>query len=1181
MKKFLLLLVLSICFLNAYAQSIGVHDGVCFVSNNFTFIGEVNGKNAYEDSGIRIEWNTTNNRWEIHNGDGFVYYYMTANSFPNPLDSETATNNGTPWTDPTGSCSATSSGINITGDGTQNTLGGCTDTQPPSITCPSVNFTTNVSVVIIEGDLARGGGDARQLDGYHEFTLLDEDNNEIYYNGMSTDYIVYTYFFEVPCDANYTLNLASGDGVNELYVIIDNETIISDTPPFDLPETYLFTVDPCNIADNSCTIEGDGLTPEVSDDCSTNPTVTYTLSGATTGNGDYSANYTLFNIGTTTLTYTATDDEGNVGTCSVDITVLDLTPPIANCPSDQNVSNDAGLCSATVSFTIPDPTDDCSTVTSTASPASGSSFAIGTTPVTVTATDAAGNTANCMFNVIVSDTEAPTANCPPDQTVSNDAGACGANVSFTIPDPTDNCPGATSSANLTSASFFAVGTTPVTVTTTDVAGNIDICSFNVIVNDTEAPTANCPLDQTVSNDAGLCGASVNFIIPDNSDNCTSPITIATPASGYLFTVGTTPVSVTTTDAAGNTSDCSFNVTVNDTEAPNMVCNDFNVNLTGSSATITTTQVNGGSTDNCGITNLMLDHNTFSCNTLGAQSITLTGTDAAGNSSSCVANITVIDNNLPIAVCINPTVNLTSDGTTTVAPDFFDGGSSVVCGGLTYAASMSDFDCNDVGNTYNVTLTVTAQNGQTANCTSTVTVADPNSYCCAPANAVCNNTTVVLNASGMGSILPSDIGGGSTAECGLMAESVSLMNFSCQDIGNPVSVTYSITDINGAMSSCVATVTVEDNIPPVPVCLTSTIELSPDGTYNLQETDVYNANASSDNCSIDNINFTATTYDCNDEDQAFTATVSVTDAGGNTASCNATITVKIGNQLPDTWQTNDIGATTIGNTYSFDPCADINSGGGNFTITGSGNNALSNATDNVAFASQTLCGDITITAKIESISPGGYGGLMIRESTDANSKQVAIFSNQSSSLRHETRYFPGANKVVQNFIKPAPYWLRLQRQGNWVFAYYSSTGFTFQYVHAVYVPMDMCVEVGLASFTYLSNTQAEAIFSNVEISGSNTAGIDTPDISTTTDYHTVNLYPNPATSNINLVFEAGRREEVTAVLRNQMGQIIEQRRLYSTDIRTEWDVSTLLTGIYFIEIRKEGQLSEILRFVKTL
>ena len=376
------------------------------------------------------------------------------------------------------------------------------------------------------------------------------------------------------------------------------------------------------------------------------------------------------------------------------------------------------------------------------------------------------------------------------------------------------------------------------------------------------------------------------------------------------------------------------------------------------------------------------------------------------------------------------------------------------------------------------------------------------------------------------------------------------------------------NLNAVSSSC-GLITLEAK------CKDISVAIQQGGQVSITAADVDDGSVNAATSTVSPSTFTCSNLGAN------TVTLTISDGNGNNDQCTATVTVQDGVGLAGGWSGSTIGTSALGDDFNFEVCNNP-SANGQFVISSSGNNTSSASTDNIAFAYQTLCGtDATITAKIESVSANGYGGLMIRESTDENSKQVAIFSNLGNSLRHEVRYMTGANKVVQNFIKPSPYWLRLQRQGNWVFAYYSATGVAFQYVHAVYIPMDMCVEVGMASFTYLPNTQADATFSNVEVLGGNGASIEAPDIATTTDYHVVNLYPNPASSSINLIFEAGRDEAITAILRNQMGQIIEQRRLYSTDIRTEWDVSTLLTGIYFIEIRKEGQLSEILRFVKTL
>ncbi|MEN9549895.1 MAG: hypothetical protein RIR12_2486, partial [Bacteroidota bacterium] len=116
----------------------------------------------------------------------------------------------------------------------------------------------------------------------------------------------------------------------------------------------------------------------------------------------------------------------------------DVTPPTVVCPANIIVNNSAGQCSAVVNFTTTG-SDNCSTPSIVATPASGSAFPVGTTTVNVTATDAAGNTANCSFTVTVNDTQAPTITCPAAVTVSCAALVPAVNIAAVV--ATDNCSG--------------------------------------------------------------------------------------------------------------------------------------------------------------------------------------------------------------------------------------------------------------------------------------------------------------------------------------------------------------------------------------------------------------------------------------------------------------------------------------------------------------------------------------------------------------------------------------------------------------------------------------------------------------------------------------------------------------------------------------------------------------------
>jgi hypothetical protein len=52
-----------------------------------------------------------------------------------------------------------------------------------------------------------------------------------------------------------------------------------------------------------------------------------------------------------------------------------------------------------------------------------------------------------------------------------------------------------------------------------------------------------------------------------------------------------------------------------------------------------------------------------------------------------------------------------------------------------------------------------------------------------------------------------------------------------------------------------------------------------------------------------------------------------------------------------------------------------------------------------------------------------------------------------------------------------------------------------------------------------------------------------------------------------------------ILRNQLGQVVEQRRLEVPAIRTDWNISSFVDGLYYIEIRTEGEDAQVLRFIK--
>lgn len=129
----------------------------------------------------------------------------------------------------------------------------------------------------------------------------------------------------------------------------------------------------------------------------------------------------------------------------------------------------------------------------TVSQTSGTTFPKGTTPVTITATDACGRIGNCVFNITVNDTELPVITCQNDQTRQANTIGCVYTVigaEFNPVSYNDNCAGSTiinsyNNTNTLAGAVFSTGTTAVTWTVTDASGNTKTCSFNVIIAESQ------------------------------------------------------------------------------------------------------------------------------------------------------------------------------------------------------------------------------------------------------------------------------------------------------------------------------------------------------------------------------------------------------------------------------------------------------------------------------------------------------------------------------------------------------------------------------------------------------------------------------------------------------------------------------------------------------------------------
>jgi uncharacterized repeat protein (TIGR01451 family) len=291
--------------------------------------------------------------------------------------------------------------------------------------------------------------------------------------------------------------------------------------------------------------------------------VTVTVSETQSGAGSVSSPLII------TRTFTATDNSNQQASAVQTITVIDPEAPTITAPADANFSCPSDVPAASGSQAS--ASDNCAPPTVTVSESNNGGVGSAASPLvitrTFTATDESGNTASDSQTITVIDSVAPTVTAPANVNVSTDPGLCSATVNPGTASSNDNCAGATV-AGVRSDSQplnapYPKGTTTIVWTATDAVGNTSApANQTVTVNDTELPTISCPSNITLEVTCPT-GAMATYTPPVGSDNCPGATTQRTAglASGSVFPVGTTTVTHTVTDAAGNTASCNFTVTV--------------------------------------------------------------------------------------------------------------------------------------------------------------------------------------------------------------------------------------------------------------------------------------------------------------------------------------------------------------------------------------------------------------------------------------------------------------------------------------------------------------------------------------------------------------------------------------------------------------------------------------------
>ncbi|RMA57656.1 HYR domain-containing protein [Ulvibacter antarcticus] len=670
------------------------------------------------------------------------------------------------------------------------------------------------------------------------------------------------------------------------------------------------------------------------------------------------ASGSTFPLGTTTNTFIVTDDSGLSNSCTFNITVIDTELPTIMCPADISVANDEGECSAIVEYDFPVVSDNCSGTPVNSVLVNGSfetgdysgwTIDSGSSSCGIFGIMSDGQTLSSgdpIYNYSSNSTQSVTfsqglpitfnttdgdkmmaffQNCGPfahklyqdvimpagasqlcyDLEYNNFAGSFSTNQYFAveirdsgtdalletlfITNPGDalNVPMTQycfdtsayagqairvqminsqidvnpltifidnialgsdlelmQTAGLASGSEFPLGTTTNTFVVTDGSGNSETCSFDVTVNDTEAPTIMCPADISVANDEGECSAVIEYDLPIVSDNCSGTI-IGNVLENGSFETG----DYSSWNIVSGSPSCGIWGIMDDGQTLSSGDPIYNyANNTTQAVTfpqglpITFNTTDGDKMmaffQNCGpfahklyqdvimpvgTSQLCydLEYNnfagSFSTNQYFAVEIRDSGTDALletlfitnpGDALNVPMTQYCFDTSAYSGQAIRVQM-INSQIDVNPLTIFID---NIVLGSelsLVQTAGFASGDAFPVGTTIN-TFVVTDASGNSNTCSFDVIVEDTELPL-----AVCQNISVDLDAMGVATITADDIDDGSSDNCEIDTITVSQTEFGCDDIGSNT-VTLTVTDIYGNESECMAVVTVNGIIPEVEI-----------------------------------------------------------------------------------------------------------------------------------------------------------------------------------------------------------------------------------------------------------------------------------------------------------------------------------------------------------------------------
>ncbi len=550
--------------------------------------------------------------------------------------------------------------------------------------------------------------------------------------------------------------------------------------------------------------------------------------------------------GTTTIRTWLALDVCNNTTESFDqiIEVKDVIGPNIICPADLTISANSFTCDADISIPTINASDECSSFSITPSWEFGIGYGpftdvpVGQHELTYTATDACGNTSQCIINVNIIDNTPPTPVCEDGISVSLLPSGIARVFASTFDEGSfDNCGidrfevsrDGNPFGNFVELYCSDIGPQPVIVhfRAYDINGLFNECSVTVTVRDNFRPSISCPSSVTLECNEDVTNLSLTGL-PATSDACGIDTMFYEDTNNLTCGVGSIERVWTAVDVHGNSNTCIQNIELEDNSILNIIFpEDTSVDFCTGNTDPSQTGMPTISGEGC--KNILVNFedqnfssNTF-CNTIIRTWTVINWCEYNPNSGTGVGEyihtqrIDIIDNTNPVITCSADTLvyNFTNDCSSTFIDISIP--TAADCSGDTFITNNSPFanaSNEDASGFYpngihNIQFTAYDNCGNSSICNQIIEVRDGLSP-----NLICTNGLAIeMSANGSVTVDPLSLVASVSDNCTATNQLTFVLSpntFTCDDVGFQ-NVILSVTDLEGNETVCNTTIEVQDNM----------------------------------------------------------------------------------------------------------------------------------------------------------------------------------------------------------------------------------------------------------------------------------------------------------------------------------------------------------------------------------